>query len=186
MIRITRRPARFKAITALTLALASLALSACGGSSGSSSSSATGASTAAKSTTTTPATQPERLRACMKKQGIEAPSSVSTIADLLAHTPKGVTREQLLAAVQGCGGIGAGLADVKPHASGTAYKKAFVDFVACMRQQGVNLPAPNTSGKGPVVDTKGFDTTGAKYKAAAKKCAPIIGKVLALPSLPKR
>jgi hypothetical protein len=39
-----------------------------------------------------------------------------------------------------------------------------------MRKNGVNLPAPNTSGKGPVFDTKGIDTSGARFKAADAKC----------------
>jgi hypothetical protein len=187
MIHITRTSALRRAIAALALALASLALAACGGSSGKSSSSATGAPTAKSSTSasSTPASQPARLRACLKRLGIQVPSSVNTVADLVAHPPKGVSRAQLISAVQGCGGISGGLADVKPRVSATAYKQAFVNFVACMREQGVSLPTPDTSGKGPVVDTKGVDTGGAKYRAAARKCAPIIRKVLAIPVLPK-
>jgi hypothetical protein len=187
MTHITHASALRRATAALALALASLALAACGGSSGKSSSSAAGAPTATSSTSATGAAagQPARLRACLRKLGIQVPSSVNSVADLVAHTPKGVSRAQVVAAVQGCGGIGGGLADVKAPASATAYRQAFVNFVSCMREQGVNLPAPNTSGKGPVVDTKGVDTGSAKYTAAARKCAPIIRKVLAVPILPK-
>jgi hypothetical protein len=185
MMQIRRTPRWLRAVA--PLALASLALSACGGSSGTTSSSAGASSPAGTSSTATSSTssQPERLRACLKKLGIEAPSSVSTISDLVAHPPKGVTRAQLIAAVQSCGGIGAGLANVKPHASAPAYRQAFVSFVNCMREQGVSLPAPSTTGKGPVIDLKGIDTTSAKYKTATQKCASILRKVLALPSLPK-
>jgi hypothetical protein len=189
MIELTRTPAPLRAVAVLTLVLASLALAACGSSgkssSGTASSAAGGSTTTSSTAQSTPATQPERLRACLKKLGIEAPSSVSTIADLLAHTPKGVTRAQLVSAVQNCGGIGPGLAVATPRASPAAYRQAFVNFVSCMRGQGVNLPQPNTSGKGPVLDTTGIDTSSAKYTAAAAKCAPILRKVLSLPTLPK-
>ena len=43
-------------------------------------------------------------------------------------------------------------------------------FAACMRSNGVNVPAPNTSGSGPLFDTKGLDTTSASFKAAEAKC----------------
>ena len=43
-------------------------------------------------------------------------------------------------------------------------------FAACMRSNGVNVPAPNTSGNGPLFDTKGLDTTSASFKAAEAKC----------------
>jgi hypothetical protein len=188
MTTITRTAVRFKALAALAaaVALAALALAGCGGSSGTSSSKATGSTSAGSTATSTTATQPERLRACLKRLGINVPSSVSTVSDLVGNPPKGVSRAQLVAAVQSCGGIGPGLANVKPRTSASAYTHAFVSFVSCMREQGVNLPAPNTSGKGPVIDLKGVDTTSAKYKAAAGKCAPIVAKVLSLPTLAKR
>jgi hypothetical protein len=190
MLELTRTSAPLRAAAVLALVLASLLLAACGSSgkssSGTTSSSANGGSGATSSTAqSTTATQPERLRACLKKLGIEVPDSVSTISDLLAHAPKGVSRAQLVSAVQNCGGIGPGLATTPPRTSAAAYRQAFVNFVSCMRRQGVNLPDPNTSGKGPVIDTKGVDTSSPKYTAAAAKCAPILRKVLALPTLPK-
>jgi hypothetical protein len=39
-----------------------------------------------------------------------------------------------------------------------------------MRKNGVKLPQPNTSGKGPIFNTKGIDTTSASFKAADAKC----------------
>jgi hypothetical protein len=41
-----------------------------------------------------------------------------------------------------------------------------------MRENGVNLPAPNTTGNGPVFNTKGIDTNSATFKAAQAKCQP--------------
>jgi hypothetical protein len=187
MTQINCTRARSVAIAALALVLASLALAACGSSSSTTSSTATTASsTPTTATSTTAGGQPARLRACLRKNGIQVSESVSTISDLLAHTPKGVTRSQLLTAVRSCGGISGGITAGKPRVTGAAYKQAFVSFVSCMREHGINLPAPNTSGKGPIVDTKGIDTTGATYKAAAEKCASILRKVLSLPSTGKK
>jgi hypothetical protein len=44
-----------------------------------------------------------------------------------------------------------------------------------MRENGVNLPAPNTSGKGPVFDTKGINTSSAAFKSAESKCRSDLG-----------
>ncbi len=49
-------------------------------------------------------------------------------------------------------------------------KQALAKFAACMHENGVSLPAPNTSGKGPIFNTKGIDTTSATFKAAEAKC----------------
>jgi hypothetical protein len=189
MTETTRPRARSAASAALVLMLASLALAACGGSSKTSSSTATGAATTATSatttTSTTAATQPAQLRACLRKAGIPVSNSVSSISEVLANQPKGVSREQLLAAAKGCGGIGTGATAGKPHVSAAAYKQAFVKFVSCMNEHGVKLPAPNTSGKGPLIDTKGIDTASASYKAAAEKCSPILRGVLSLPTVKK-
>ena len=43
-----------------------------------------------------------------------------------------------------------------------------------MRQSGINVPAPNTSGKGPVFDTKGIDTAGTQFRTAESKCSPLL------------
>jgi hypothetical protein len=40
-----------------------------------------------------------------------------------------------------------------------------------MRRNGVNLPAPNVSGRGAIFNTTGIDKASANYGAAAKKCA---------------
>ena len=37
-----------------------------------------------------------------------------------------------------------------------------------MRENGVNLPAPNTSGNGPVFNTKGIDTSSATFKQRSR------------------
>jgi hypothetical protein len=49
-------------------------------------------------------------------------------------------------------------------------KAALTKFVACMRENGVNLPTPNTSGSGPVFNTTGINTTSSTFKSAQSKC----------------
>ena len=44
-----------------------------------------------------------------------------------------------------------------------------------MRENGVNLPAPNTSGKGPVFNTKGINTSSTAFKSAESKCRSDLG-----------
>ena len=56
----------------------------------------------------------------------------------------------------------------------TAFKQALPKFAVCMRENGVNLPAPNSSGNGPVFNTKGLDTSSTQFKRAQSKCQPIL------------
>jgi hypothetical protein len=82
--------------------------------------------------------------------------------------PKGMTRKQLSAAVAKCGG---GLGTRRGHFfNNPAYRQALTAFAACMRQNGVNLPSPNGSGKEPIFSTKGINTASAQFKAAETKC----------------
>ena len=83
--------------------------------------------------------------------------------------PKGVTRAQYEAALKKCGGSTFGHGGAARFDS-PAFKAALAKFATCMRQNGVNVPAPNTSGSGPVFDTKGIDTSSAQFKAAEAKC----------------
>ena len=39
-----------------------------------------------------------------------------------------------------------------------------------MRENGVKIPAPNTSGKGPIFNTKGLDTSSTQFTTAERKC----------------
>jgi hypothetical protein len=86
--------------------------------------------------------------------------------------PKGVSKARYEAAIKKCGGFPrGGFAGGGATAfSSPAAKQALVKFAACMRENGVNVPAPNTSGKGPVFNDKGLDTSSAKFAAAESKC----------------
>lgn len=150
----------------LGAALAALLLTTCGGGSSSTSSTATNASSSPAKRLTARATA---LRACLQRNGVTLPSrgggqSGPFGPDALA---KGVTPEQLRAAMSKCsGGLGGGR-----RFGGARNAQRLEQFAACMQQNGVHLPAPNATGKGPVFDTKGIDRTSATFKKADAKCA---------------
>ena len=183
-----RKPATTAVV--LVLLLACLGLAACGGSSKSSSTS-TNASAATTTTGTTGAKGPNAAasrrcaNACRRtasrcRNGPRArnvhpvePAAFSVVARRAGaggpQLPKGVTRAQYEAALKKCGGgafAGRGGARFKSP----AFQAALAKFATCMRENGVNVPAPNTSGSGPVFDTKGIDTSSAQFKAAETKC----------------
>ena len=192
-IHSNRRPLAASAIV-LALLLACLGLAACGGSS-KSSSSTTATNAAATSTTTTPTTGATgkvpggpnsgrfaALRECLQKNGITLPKLTpgqrrpGGAGGLLGggaagpQLPKGVTRAQYEATLKKCGGNafagGAGRRFNSP-----TFKGALAKFATCMRENGVNIPAPNTSGSGPIFNTKGIDTAGTQFKTAETKCS---------------
>jgi hypothetical protein len=162
-------------MAALMLVLASLALAACGSSSKSSSSSST---SAGNSTSPTPATKAglanrfAQVRECLKKNGAALPTFKPGSG---AQLPKGVTRAQYEAALKKCGGLRGGRG-LGPAAGGAGLnnprvKQLFVNFAACMREHGVKVGEPNTSGKGPIFSTSGINTTSAQFKAAEATCS---------------
>ena len=175
-----RKPA---AVAILVILLACLGLSACGGSSKSSSTSASVA--AATTPGATGAKGPDAgrfaaVRECLQKNGVTLPAfkpgqhgqpqargpfGGATGRQL----PKGVNKAKYEAAVKKCGG-GNFASRGGTRFKSPAFKTALAKFATCMRENGVNVPAPNTSGSGPVFDTKGIDTSSAQFKAAEVKC----------------
>ena len=83
-----------------------------------------------------------------------------------------MTRVQYFEALRKCGGNFGGPGAFKGGRAFNSprFRQALTKFAACLRQNGVNLPAPNTSGKGPVFSTKGIDTSSPQFKAAEAKC----------------
>jgi hypothetical protein len=184
-----RKPAA--TAVALVLLLACLGLAACGGSSKSSSTS-TNASAATTTTGATGAKGPNAgrfaaLRECLQKNGITLPKRTpgqrrpggpggagGFYGGGAAGTggpglPKGVTRAQYEAAIKKCGG-GSFAGRGGARFNSPVYKAALAKFATCLNQNGVKVPAPNTSGKGPVFDTKGINTSSAQFKTAESKC----------------
>jgi hypothetical protein len=115
------------------------------------------------------------VRECLKKEGITLPKRKARLGGPgEPQLPSGVSRAKLEAALKKCGGSphgtfpGAG----RRFFNSPAVTKAYAKFAACMRAQGVKLPAPNTSGKGPIFNTKGIDTTSPTFRSADAKCRP--------------
>jgi hypothetical protein len=178
---------------ALILLLACLGLTACGGSSSTTSSSTKAASTGTTSTgasstgssTSTPgvgrgSARFTAMRECLQKNGITLPrrspgsGRPSGGAGFLGGggpaLPKGVTRAQYEAALKKCGGGGHFLRSGPAGVNNPIFRQALAKYAECLRQNGVNVPLPNTSGKGPVFNTKGINTSSPQFRAATMKC----------------
>lgn len=174
-----------------TLALACFGLTACGESSGGGSSqtsaSASAPSLSAKARSAQSAAtakpqsgaiasgkpQPNGVRACLEKSGAIG-KGASTAGGL---APNGSKRAQLQAALKKCSGgrlPGAAARSGLGRVNGTAFRQALAAYSACLRQNGVNMPAPNTSGKGPVFSTKGVNTSSPRFRSATMKCRGVL------------
>jgi hypothetical protein len=180
MSHIKRKAARpaSAALVLLALLAACLGLAACGSSS-------------SKTTTTTPAVTGASgatgararfgaLRECLQRNGITLPQRTPGQrrpgggaggffgGGEGARLPNGVTRAQMQAALRKCGAANRGLGLTRIDTP--AFKQALEKFVGCMRENGIDLPAPNTSGNGPVFNSSKLNTTSAKFRAAEQKC----------------
>ena len=56
----------------------------------------------------------------------------------------------------------------------SAMRKQITQYVACVRQNGYDLPDPNTSGNGPVFDSSNVNQNDPKFKAASAKCQHLL------------
>jgi hypothetical protein len=186
----------------VVLLLACLGLAACGSSSSSTTSSsanaaATGAAsgTSSTGTSTTPgtaggarsSTRFAALRECLQKNGITlpkrtpgSPSGGGFVPGAGAgggpQLPSGVTRAQYEAALKKCG-IGSGhffRGNTGSRLNNPVFKAALTKYGNCLRQNGINLPVANTSGNGPIFNTKGINTSGSQFKAASAKCRSVL------------
>jgi len=165
---------------AVLAAVACMGLTACGSSSSKSTTGAT--KTSATSGRRPGAARFAAVRECLQKNGIKLPTRPTGQrrpggrpgGGFLSggpRLPKGVTRAQYEAAFRKCGGLpGRGRFAGAGRYSSPAAKQAFTKFAACMRQNGVNVPTPNTSGKGPIFSAKGIDTSSATFRKAESKC----------------
>lgn len=176
---------RSAAAAAFVLVLASLVLAACGSSSNSSSSST--ASTVKTSASTLAAGQAAArsvlgrltaIRACLKKNGVTLPErkpGQRPPGGLLGGggppaIPKGMSRAKYDAVLKKCGAGFARTFNGGVRIKSPAVKQALAKFAACMRSSGVSVPTPNTSGNGPIFNTKGLNTSSPQFRAAEAKC----------------
>jgi hypothetical protein len=198
---LSQRPLRAPAV--LLAAVSCLAIVACGGSSGSTGS-ATNANANANGATGAGgpggpgAGRFAALRQCLQKNGITLPQRAGSarprtpgagvfgggggggggLGGAQRRLPAGVTQQQFQAALAKCGGA----AGFRPRRlSDPAYRQSLVAFAACMRKGGVNLPAPNTSGTGPIFNTSAINQADPKFKATVAKCQPLIRRPAGAP-----
>ncbi len=140
--------------------------------------SSTGAASAAGSSQATPSAVEARfaaMRTCLQKDGITLPAHASGGPGAMFRNPqlpKGVTRAQYGEALRKCGTAftGGTSALAKRRFSRTRFSQALVVFADCLRQNGVPVPQPNTSGKGPIFGARGIDTASPKFREARQKC----------------
>jgi hypothetical protein len=125
------------------------------------------------------------LRACLAKNGVKLPQrkpgqrpgagGFSPGAGGASGLPAGVTRSKFEAAVKKCGGLSRGrFPGAGARFNSPAVKASYTKFAACMRENGVNLPPPNTSGKGPVFNDKDLKLSSPTFRAAERKCRSIL------------
>ncbi len=187
-------PARARALMALAVMLAlAAALAACGSSSSSTNASA-GASTTASTTGAGARPGFARLRTCLQQQGVTLPRP--SAAGPGTRPPAGAApgsggfrrgggffsrlssaeRARLRAAMQKCGGqFGGGFRRFRgPDVRSAGFRRALVAYVACVRRNGFDLPAPNTSGSGPVFDPSKVNRQDPKFVAANAKCQQLL------------
>jgi hypothetical protein len=181
-------------VLAVSAALACVVLAACGSSKGSStatttasaassaSTSATGASGRAGSPGGGPTGRFAELRECLAKNGVTLPRpSGGRGAFFLGGGPnRGAFRgkdAQLRAAMKKCGALGGLRFGARSRRFGSsllsnnpAFKRALTKYAGCLRANGVNVPTPNFSGKGPVFNTAHINTASAQFRSAQVKC----------------
>jgi hypothetical protein len=141
--------------------------------------SSTGTTSTGTTSGTSAATRYAATRTCLSKKGITLPQQTAGTGGFLgagAQLPKGMSRAQFAEALQSCG---AGFNGHHFGKRGKGFKNPFnnprfhavlVRFAACLRQNGIDIGEPNTSGKGPIFDTKGINTGSTQFKAAEAKC----------------
>lgn len=167
-------------IALFAILILAVTLAACGGSSSSSGSGATNSASTTKQGSS-PSGRTASLRSCLQKEGVNLPSAPSGGAGQPGSggppsggsggfkLPEGVSRSKFQEAIKKCGG-GSFPSGGRPGFNSASARATLTKYAACMRENGINLPAPNTNGKGPVFNTKGIDTSSEAFKAAQKKC----------------
>ena len=179
------------AATAILVIVASLAIAACG-------SSSKPTTTTTTSTTSTTASagrgaftaQRAKLDACLKAHGVTLPSRPAG-----SGRPYGGAggyggggffgggggagfaggNSKSAKAFQACAsqvGSGAGRFGGRFRGRASFSKTTLTAFVACVKKNGYTLPAPNTSGKGPVFPAS--IEKNKQFEAAAKSCESIL------------
>jgi hypothetical protein len=190
-----RRRLGLRALLLLCALGAAVALAACGSSGSGSTSSTASASTSKAAGPSAGSGRFASLRSCLQKQGITLPTPPSGSgrpgapggagrpggsggaggpgffggARRRLQLPAGVSQAKFQEALKKCGAVrfrGRGSANL----SSATVRAALNSYAACLRSNGINVPAPNTSGNGPIFNTKGINTSSTQFKTAQSKC----------------
>lgn len=159
------RPRRARAIALPLLILACSGLAACG-----SSSSTTGSNAAATGSAGAAATSSPASAATTKATGTSGSTGSAASAGSGASSAGGSGSASNSTSSTATRSSGAAAAQGKSRFGNTHFRQALVVFADCLRRNGVPIPQPNTTGKGPLFDTRGLDTTSPKFRQARQKC----------------
>lgn len=113
------------------------------------------------------------VRECLQRNGVKLPAQPAGGLGAFRNLPAGVSRAKMQATVRKCLGGGRLLHTGRAGAlrlKNPTFHKALESFASCLRQNGVNVPQPNTSGRGPVFSTKGINTASPQFRKATQKC----------------
>jgi hypothetical protein len=61
-----------------------------------------------------------------------------------------------------------------PNVDSSAFRQSVTGYVACIRQNGYDMPDPNLSGKGPVFDESKVNRDDPKFQSASQKCQQLL------------
>ncbi|HEY5052639.1 MAG TPA: hypothetical protein VII45_04440 [Solirubrobacterales bacterium] len=167
--------------------LATVLLAGCGSSGGSESSSEE--TTASSEQAGAPggfAGISEETRSCLKEKGVELPEpgqggppagGPPEGGPPAGGPPQGFGKSgaKMKKAFEECG---VELPQGKPEGAALnsgSFRKSIKEYVACMGENGVELPEPNLSGEGPVFKESEVDREDPKFKAANEKCQSRLG-----------
>jgi hypothetical protein len=56
----------------------------------------------------------------------------------------------------------------------TRFRQALATYAACLRRNGVNVPIPSTSGRGPAFSMNGVNTNSPRFRSATVKCRGVL------------
>jgi hypothetical protein len=153
------RPRRVFAL-ALISVLAAFVVAGCGSSSSPSTSSAASSQDAAR----------VKFSQCMRQNGVDIPDRPGQGG---AAALQDIDRAKLQTAIKACQKFQQAAVGNLSSSQRQSFQDAFTKFASCMRQHGVELPAPGTGG-GPPAGGARIDLSDPKVKAATTACRSML------------
>jgi hypothetical protein len=145
----------------------------------------------------------EEARACLDEQGVELPEAPAGGEMPEGGPPAGggmpegeppsagqmpegggagfggEQSEEMQEAFEECGvevptggpGQGGGM----PNTDSASFRNSVKQYVACVRENGYELPQPDLSGEGPIFDQSAVDQEDPEFKKASEQCQDLLG-----------